>query len=381
MNYLQYIKKQQGIEPTRFLLSGMDIGVRQLLGQHMIHFCQEQELTLFIVDHTQEDRFFTIPDLDFHVIRVPNDKVMLCSDLLEAVSLYDVSRIRVLLSGLGFQESRIMKVITYLRFVKETQYRLGDHGPLRIATLETYGSMHLVEEKLRQLERKGALSAENVDYLMGRYSEISREAAEFETFLIMLEPFLEGKIPDLHTIIHLPFGSFDADAGMQKLISRLMISYMKEHPGQCAMLILDDGMGERDFLTDILSHVPGSMPVYLLSDDAFSLDDQQINIVMNAFPIRIYTRHADMRSCAKVAECCGQIDVIHKAYTVTVDHHLKANSAWDMLLGTNHSESEIRNAPVKEYRFPKETIHAMAEGTGIIDCKGSKVWFAFDHNA
>ena len=82
--------------------------------------------------------------------------------------------------------------------------------------------MHLVEEKLRQLERKGALSAENVDYLMGRYSEISREAAEFETFLIMLEPFLEGKIPDLHTIIHLPFGSFDADAGMQKLISRLI---------------------------------------------------------------------------------------------------------------------------------------------------------------
>src|SRR5699024_399545 len=128
-------------------------------------------------------------------------------------------------------------------------------------------------------------------------------------------------------------------------------------------------------------HVPGSMPVYLLSDDAFSLDDQQINIVMNAFPIRIYTRHADMRSCAKVTECCGQIDVIHKPYTVTVDHHLKANSAWDMLLGTNHSESEIRNAPVKEYRFPKETIHAMAEGTGIIDCNGSKVWFAFDHNA
>ena len=82
MNYLQYIKKQQGIEPTRFLLSGMDIGVGQLLGQHMIHFCQEQELTLFIVDHTQEDRFFTIPDLDFHVIRVPTDKVMLRSDLL-----------------------------------------------------------------------------------------------------------------------------------------------------------------------------------------------------------------------------------------------------------------------------------------------------------
>ena len=39
---LQYIKKQQGIEPTRFLLSGMDIGVRQLLGQHMIIFARSK---------------------------------------------------------------------------------------------------------------------------------------------------------------------------------------------------------------------------------------------------------------------------------------------------------------------------------------------------
>ena len=85
--------------------------------------------------------------------------------------------------------------MTYLNFVKETQRRLGDSTALTIDILEQYGSMMLVEWKLRQLVETGSLSEENYRYLMGRYSEVSGAAADFETFFVLLSPFLGNTQP------------------------------------------------------------------------------------------------------------------------------------------------------------------------------------------
>ena len=98
---------------------------------------------------------------------------------------------------------------------------------------------------------------------------------------------------------------------------------------------------------------------------------------MNTFPVRIYTRHDNMASCGKIESHCGQIDVVKRSSTVTIDKRLKANSAWDLLLGTNRTETSIANAPTKEYRFRKEIINSLYDGTGIIDYAGNKVLFSF----
>ena len=98
---------------------------------------------------------------------------------------------------------------------------------------------------------------------------------------------------------------------------------------------------------------------------------------MNSFPARIYTRHDNMISCGKIESICGQIDVVKYSSTVTVDRRFKANTAWDMLLGTNRTKTSVANAPTKEYRFRKEIINTMYEGTGIIDYAGNKVLLSF----
>ena len=69
--------------------------------------------------------------------------------------------------------------------------------------------------------------------------------------------------------------------------------------------------------------------------------------------------------------------MVKRSSTVTIDKRLKANSAWDLLLGTNRTETSIANAPTKEYRFRKEIINSLYDGTGIIDYAGNKVLFSF----
>ena len=303
--------------------------------------------------------------------------VNLCSDLLDVTSLKSVSRLRALLADLGFDGTRAMKVVAYLSFVRETERRLGNTAPLTVEVLEEYGGAMLVKWKLEQLVERGALSTRNCAYLLGRYAEVSGAAADFETVLVLLAPFLSGALPACDMAVHLPVGDFAADQPMQELMCKLMLSCVKQNRDGSAVLILDDGKGDRAFLIEVLRNLPVTTEVHMLSNDAFSFREADLGVLMNTFPVRIYTRHEDMASCGRIENHCGQIDVVKRSSTVTIDRRFRANSAWDMLLGTNRTETEIRNAPVKEYRFRKETIHTLYAGTGIIDCGGNKVLFSF----
>ena len=115
----------------------------------------------------------------------------------------------------------------------------------------------------------------------------------------------------------------------------------------------------------------------MISNDAFTLGEADRSILMNVFPVRIYTRHDNMTSCGRIESICGQFDVVKYSSTVTIDKRFRAHAAWDILLGTNRTETSIANAPTKEYCFRKEVINTMYDGTGIIDCAGNKVMFSF----
>lgn len=382
VNYLQYISSVHRTDQTaypsmRFLVSGVDAGVREAVGRNIVTSCRSCGKTMFIVDNTQSMTDFPGGFGGYRVVNILNGEVSLCSDLLEVNSIKGISRLRSLLSSLGFDGSRAMQVVTYLSFVKETERRLGNNAPLTADVLEEYGSTMLVQWKLGRLVEGGELSRENKEYLLCRYAEVSSAAADFEMFLALFAPFLDGAFPTPDMAVHLPLGSFASDKPMQELMCKLMLSYIKCNRDDSAVLILDDGKGERGCLMDMLRNLPTTTEAHMISNDAFSLGEVDLGVLMNTFPVRIYTRHEDMASCGKIEKQCGQIDVVKRSSTVTVDKRIGANSAWDLLLGTNRTETEIRNAPVKEYRFRKETIQSLSERTGIIDCGGNQVLFSF----
>ena len=382
INYLQYIcSVQQGsaIFPfVRFLVSGVDVRVRQIVGQNIIANTYDSGKTLFIVDNTQSNNVLQTDFGGYRVVNVLNGKVSLCNDLLNVNSLKHISRLRSLLADLGFDGTKAMKIVTYLNFIKETQRRLGDSTELTIDILEQYGSVMFVKWKLKQLVESGSLSEENYHYLMGRYSEISSAAADFETFLVLFSPFLGNIKPTPGMAVHLPVGEFASDTPMQEMLSKLLISYIKQNTNNSAVLILDDGNGEdRRFIIDILKNIPVNTEAHMLSNDAFTLGEADRSILMNIFSVRIYTRHDNMTSCSRIESLCGQIDVVKYSSTVTVDKRFRTNSAWDLLLETNRTETSIANAPTKEYRFRKEIINTMHDGTGIIDYAGNKVLLSF----
>lgn len=382
MNYLQYIGSRYDADPSvypeiRFLVSGADPEVRQIVGQNIVSSCYARGMTLFVVDNTRSSVDLHTRFGEYRVADVLNGGVNLCSDLLDINSIKGISRLRILLADIGFDGISSMKVISYLSFVRETERRLGNAGPLTAEILEDYGGTMLVKWKLNQLMQTGNLSKENYEYLIGRYSEISAAGADFELFLTLLAPFLEGASPSGGMAVHFPFGEFASDKPLQQLMSKLLYSYIKQNSSQTAVLILDDGKGDRNFIIDILNNIPVVTEIHMISNDIFSFSDAERSVFMNSFPVRIYTRHEDMQSCEKIENHCGQIDVIKRSSTVTIDKRFKANSAWDILFGTNRTETEIKNAPTKEYRFRKEMINSLPSGNGIIDYSGDKVLFSF----
>ena len=81
INYLQYIcSVQQGsaIFPfVRFLVSGVDVRVRQIVGQNIIANTYDSGKTLFIVDNTQSNNVLQTDFGGYRVVNVLNGKVII----------------------------------------------------------------------------------------------------------------------------------------------------------------------------------------------------------------------------------------------------------------------------------------------------------------
>ncbi len=381
MNYIEYINSYCSTHSRSFLLkyliSGVDPYVRRVIGNDIVNSSYCSGKLLFVVDNTQSGFDYNTFGR-YQVSGILDGEIDLCSDLLETSTISEISRLRSLLIDLGFECTKAMKVLNYLSFVKETESRLGNTGALTVKTLEEYGSFALIKWKLQQLVEIGMLSTDSCEYLLARYSEVSAAAADFEMFLMMLAPFIDGrKKPERSTAVHLPIGEYSSDPAMQQVMCKIMLSFIKKRPDQCTVVIIDDGMSDRAFLMGLIKSIPTSAGVHLITTDAFSLSESDLNVLMNCFNIRVYSRHDNMASCEKIEACCGYVDVVKRSYTVSVDKRIRAYNAFDMLLGTNRTETEISNAPVREARFRKETINSLCSGTAIIDCGGTQVIFQF----
>ncbi len=381
MDYLQYMNMvrsdAKNPAPPRFLVSGVDTEVRMVVGNQILASAYSRGLPLFVLDHTKEERDYSAGFGRYRVVDALNGEVSLCKDLLNVDSLKGISRLRSLLSDLGFDGNRAMKVVAYLNFVKETERRLGNDGPLTIRVLEEYGSTILVEWKLKQLVETGKLTEANGQYLLGRYSEVSSAAADFELFLVLFAPFIGSQGPSGDMALLLPVGEFGTDKPMQEMLCKLLLSYINQHSADSVVLILDDGNGDGACVMDVLKNLPASAEVHMFSDDAFSFDEADRGVIMNKFAARIYTRHENMGSCEKIEKLCGDVDIVKRSSSTTVDHRFRTNSAWDLFLGTNRSDTETINAPVREPRFRKEYIQRLFPRSGIVDVGGNQTLISF----
>ena len=380
MNYLQYIRSVQPASGPAcdFLISGIDPLVRNAVGGQLVSGLFENRMPLFVVNNAHRSSLLT----DFgpyRVVSALSGEVSFCRELLDvdSLALASISRLRSFLAGLGFDGPRAMQVISYLRFVRETENRLGNTGLLTPQVLDEYGGSMLVRWKLDQLVSSGQITQESHQYLLGRYAEVSNAAADFDTFMVLLAPFMEGGPPTPDLAVNLPLGDFCDDRPMQDLLCSLLLAFLRQSPESCAVLILDDAAGDRSSVLRLVQNLPAATPVHLISNDIFSLDEAGQSLLMNRFPCRIYSRHQSMSSCRAIEACCGTVDVIRQTTAVTVDRRLGSGSAWDLLLGTNRTETTSRNAPVRDPRFRKEFIQALPAGTGIVDCAGSQVLFSF----
>lgn len=383
VTYLQYIdsvRRMQNPAPNmQLLVSGADTYVHRVVGGHIIAAAYSRGLPMFIVDNTTGGGGAndSAGIGGYRVVNVMNGDISLCRELLEVNTLTGISRLRTILADFGFDGVRAVKVVAYINFCKETERRLGNTAPLSPEKLEEYGSNMLVTWKLNQLCESGRITEENRQYLLGRYAEVSSAAADFESVLVLLAPFISGRKPDPSTCVHFPVGAFRADRAMQEMMCSLLASYVKANP-EASVLILDDGNGERGFLSDMIRNLPARTEINMLTRDVFSLTEMERNILLNRFPIRIFTRHEDMESCEKLEAHCGDVDVIKHSFTTSVDRRLRANSAWEILLGTNRTDTRTACAPTRDPRFRKEYIQALPPGIGIIDAGGSKAVLSFE---
>lgn len=382
MNYLQFIDSIQQNQPAlsglRFLVSGVDSRVRRIIGQDILSSSFARGKTLLVVNNIQNNNEVIDNFGQYRIVNALDGKVSLCPDLFNVNSIGNISRLRTVLADLEFDAARTMRVITYLKFISETEKRLNGSTELSISILEQYGSVSLVQNKLKELVKKRTISSENYNYLLERYSEVSSAAADFENVLVLLSPFLGDMEPKQNMALIFPIGKFTNDKPMQEMLCKFLTFYAAQNVEHIVILILDDGNGQdRKHIINILKSIHVNTEVHMFSNDAFSLDEDCLGVIMNTFQVRIYTRHSNMLSCEKISQQCGQIDVVKHSSTVTIDRRFRANSTWDMLLGTNRTETSISNAPVKEFLFQIERINSFLDGTGIVDYEGNKVLFSF----
>lgn len=380
MNYLQYIKSVDKDElHSRFIVSGVDTRVRNVVGNDIMKSCYNRNKTLFVIDNTTRSDNISYGNIEGYgsVVNLLDGKICLCRDFFKIESLTEMSRFRMLLSDMGFQYTEVNRIVAYINWVKELERQFGNENPLTFERLEEYGSPILADLKLRKLLDEGRVSEYDYQYLLGRFSEVSAAAADFETFFSMIQPFSYGDcVSSKPMVIYFPIKGIDYS--MIKIVSALLTSAMIEHVDSSALIIVADNVdNEKDIILSILHRLPVHMEIHLMTDNVFAFDNEaQEGTVLSFFDIKIFTRHSNMFDCKKIQEYCGEFESSKKTYTTTVDKRLK-NSAWDILFRTNRTETEIQNLPLKEYYFRKERIHSLPEGCGILEVNGKKLLMPF----
>lgn len=376
MNYLRVIdryRKQSNAIPTsaNFLISGCDNLVHGKLLNHLLGSAASAGKSVIILDNCN----CLSPDaLESYGFQVQDALSGACAlaDPFQFSTLSGMVRLRSLLNTLSYTEQQKMSLIAYLNFLAHLEKLENPTVHIDIGTLGSYCTAALVEQKLQSLADSGSITQIEHLHLLTKYMEVSTAAAEFENFLYLLLPFIQGPqlvldAPGAATVFSVK--SLDQDTVFANMLIHLLRTALEDCcQDQVTLIILDRGYGDRSYLLPLLTGT--DMQVHLLSQDIYTICvDQELISLINRFPVRLYARHNALESCGYIERALGQMQVMQQSRGVQYDYRWKTNSAWDMLLGNNKTVSTTDSIAF-EARYPKEMIHCLAAGSAILELGG-----------
>lgn len=376
MNYLrvinQYRKQNHLLQDTaNFLVSGCDQMVHSSVLQNLLRSAANCRKSLVILDNCN-----TLPPSapeawGFRILDALSGSYAL-SDPFRLGTLAGSVRLRCLLDTLGYTEQQKMALIAYLNYLLHLEKLENNDAHIDIAALGRYCTAALVEQKLQSLAERGYITQTEQLHLLTRYAEVSSAGPEFENFLYLLLPFLQGprlKLDTPGTATVFSINGLDQD----NVFANMLVHLLRDALQDCCreevmLLILDKGYGNRSYLLPLITGV--DVPVHLFSQDIYTIcTGPELLSLTNRFPVRLYTRHSTMASCDYVQKALGQIQVTRQSRGEQYDYRWKANSPWDMLLGNNKTVSTTDSIAF-EARYPKEMVHCLAAGSAILELAG-----------
>jgi len=376
MKYLRVIdqyRKQSSPPGTsvNFLVSGCDRLVHTSVLNNLLQSAAASGKSLVILDNCG---CLSPVSLEGYGFRVYNALSGTCAltDPFQFGSLMGMVRLRSLLDTLGYTEQQKMSLIAYLNFLLHLERLENADARIDIGTLGSCCTAALVEQKLQSLADRGCISQPEQLHLLAKYAEVSPAAAEFENFLYLLAPFIQGPrlqldAPGCATVF--PVKGLDHDGVFSNLLVHLLRTALEECcPEQMMLIILDRGYGSRSYLLPLLAAVDAQ--IHLFSQDVYTLcSGLELLSLVNRFTARLYARHSSLESCGYIEKALGQVQVTRQSRGVQYDYRWKSNSAWDMLLGNNKTVSTTDSIAF-EPRYPKEMLHCLASGSAVLELAG-----------
>lgn len=391
MNYLMFIdsiaRRTPQAPDVRFLVSGSDAVVRQRVLDRVIRKCREKGKPLVVVSDSESiepEALNAIRSCGYTVENGMDGEVFLFNPFHKISTVAGLSQIRQMLDILGYDEKQKGKLTSYLNLLRHLE-RLETGNTDFELTLEKIGeycTTFAVEQKLQRLVDAGRITEDQRLMYLAKYTECSSAGADFEDMFFLLMPFTrEDGIKlgaDPAEALVFPTGVLDEDVPMRNLILKLLQFGLKAQPeNTVTVLVMDKGCGQRQELAKLVLALPANTEVHLFSGDVFTLcGEGTLAMLMNRFPVRVYSRHAAMSSAQAIERSCGEIEVRKTTHNVTYDRRWKENGIWDVLMGNNKTENYGQLAPTPEPKFRKEMILQLAPGTGIVEYMGNSSVFA-----
>ena len=383
LTMLEQLQRYQSYKtPLNFLVSGVDTVVRNRI---LYDICQKVYAkgnhVIFIDDSVNND--ISYEELQYMGYQVVNGfQGYRFSEFFQMNNFHSLSRLREFLSCFDYSEQEKQKCVAYLNFINHLEKISDDYwsGTLDVITLGKYSSVGLVGQRLEQLYEDGKINRQEKEYLMAKYSEVCSAGADLENLLYLIQPFQCGKkqlFKDCKSAYVFSFQQFGTDQVMKKLVMLMIKNTLEDVKGFGGeIIVVDEGRGGHDYLTESLGNFYKKYPIHLFSEDIFLLDDHLTDKLFSYFNVRVYSRHTTMKSCESISKALGEVQVRKDSYSESYDRRWKSNSLLDILFQNNKTEVYSVATYEWEPRYEKERIHRLLAGEGIIEYMGNSSLFS-----
>ncbi len=388
MDYLMFINQiaryvQQPPE-MQLLVSGNDSLVQKKVIDDVISGSHKRGNALIIIDDTETIfSLETVSRFGYQIVNGMSGEYCLYNPF-HITTAKGISRIRQLLTILGYDECRKGKVISYLKFIQYVEaLDRDDHDfELTMESLGGYCTTIAVEEKLQQLLEEEIISDRQRDMLLRKYSECAGAGADLEDLFYLLMPYADSRAQRLDMTpgqaVVFKTGELGEDENAKRLVMYMIQFGLEEmNKTNITVVIFDKGYGERKGVLSLVKSLTPKVQMHLFSNDIFAIGDAVLlSTILNRFSVHIYSQHLIASSAEYIEKACGEIDIAKYQKTTTYDRRWGSNKPWDIFLGKNKTEAYTELTPVREPRYRKEMIMSFSQGSGIVEFMGNTSIFS-----